>query len=82
MGRATVALRVISAIWLVVVFLGLIIAVPYVIGRTNLESPLQDPVVQIIFALISSSIPAAFGLAYARHRRRLEEAEKWVEGLE
>jgi len=81
LGRLNLALRIMCAIWLVVVFLGLLISVPYVLSKTNVTEPLEDPVVQLIFILISSSIPAAFGLAYANHRRKIEEAREWVEGL-
>jgi len=74
-------IRVVSAIWLVVVFLALLVGIPYVIGRVGGSSPFEDPVVQLLFLLIASSIPAAFGLAYASHKRKIEETEHWMEGL-
>ncbi len=77
----TNALRVACAVWLVVVFLGLMLGIPYVIGRPTKTSPLDDPVVQMLFLLVASSVPAALGLAYATHRRRVEEIEEWMEGL-
>lgn len=84
MARLSQVVRVASAIWLVVVFLSLLIGIPYVIGRvagSSPSSPFEDPVVRLLFLLIASSIPAAFGLAYASHRRKIEEAERWMEGL-
>jgi len=78
---STQVIRVLSATWLVVVFLGLVLGVPYVIGRPSSTSPLDDPIVQMLFLLLVSSVPAAFGLAYASHRRRIEDTEEWLEGL-
>jgi hypothetical protein len=77
----TKAIRIVCATWLVVVFLGLILGVPYVIGRPSDTSPLDDPIVQMLSLLVATSVPAAFGLAYATHRRRAEETEQWIEGL-
>ena len=81
MAHISKAIRIISAVWLVVVFLTLLIAVPYILGRTSITSPLEDPVIQMIFLLVASAIPAAFGLAYASHRRQVEETEDWMKGL-
>lgn len=78
---STQVIRIVSATWLVVVFLGLLLGVPYVIGRPSSTSPLDDPIIQMLFLLLVSSVPAAFGLAYAGHRRRVEETEQWMEGL-
>lgn len=81
MTRTTTAIRVVSAIWLVVVLLGLILWVPYVVDRVTESSPFTDSVVQMMFLLLASAIPAAFGLAYASHRRRVEETEDWIADL-
>jgi hypothetical protein len=81
MTRTTTAIRVVSAIWLVVVLLGLILWVPYVVDRVTESSPFTDSVVQMMFLLLASAIPAAFGLAYASHRRKVEETEDWIADL-
>lgn len=81
MGKLSKGIRLASAIWLVVVFLGLILGIPYVLDRMVESSPLEDPVVQLLFLLVASSIPAAFGLAYATHRRRVEDTEEWLADL-
>lgn len=81
MAHISSAIRVISAVWLVVVLLGLILGIPYVIGRAVEISPFEDPVVQMLFMLVVSAIPAAFGLAFATHRRHVEETEEWLADL-
>lgn len=81
MSHISKAIRVVSAVWLVVVLCALLMGIPYILGRGVESSPLEDPVVQIFFLLISTAIPAAFGLAYATHRRRVEETEDWLEDL-
>jgi hypothetical protein len=35
----------------------------------------------MMFLLLASAIPAAFGLAYASHRRKVEETEDWIADL-
>ncbi len=82
-STATQIIRIVSATWLVVVFLGLIIGIPYILGTEYAESAsaLQDPVVWLLFGLIASAIPATFGLAYARHREHVEEIEEWTQDL-
>lgn len=81
MSHVSRAIRIVSAVWLVVVLCALLVGIPYILGRGTDSSPFEDPVVQIFFLLISTAIPAAFGLAYATHRRRVEETEDWLEGL-
>jgi len=80
-SATTQIIRIVSATWLVVVFLALIIGIPYTLGREYTGSAMEDPVVWLLFGLIASAIPATFGLAYARHRRQMEEIEEWTEDL-
>ena len=81
MSHISTAIRVVSATWLVVVLCALLIGIPYIMGRGVKSSPMEDPVVQIFFLLVATSIPAAFGLAYASHRRSVEETEEWLDDL-
>ena len=81
MSRISTVIRIASAAWLVVVLLALIFGIPYLIDLAAGSSPLQDPVVQMLFLLVASAIPAAFGLAYATYRRRQEEVEEYLEDL-
>jgi hypothetical protein len=55
--------------------------IPYLMGRGLQSSPFEDPVVQIFFILIATAIPAAFGLAYATHRKSVEDTELWLKDL-
>ena len=81
MSHLSKTIRVISAVWLIVVLCALLMGIPYLLTRGPDSSPFEDPVIRIFFLLIATAIPAAFGLAYSTHRRSVEETEAWLVDL-